>query len=1324
MSDKVLVTGATGYIALHVVEALLKEGRNVRGTVRSITGEKSRQLTELFPSLELVAADLTKDDGWVDAVKGCKSVVHVASPFPGTPPRNEMDVIRPAVDGTLRVLKACLASKTVRRVVLTSSIVSVHGETTVEEGRVYTEDDWSDDNSRALDAYGRSKTRAERAAWEFVKQHPELELAVINPGLVLGPAHRAFAVGTSLMLVKRLLDGTMPLYPRVNICICDVRDVALAHVRALTNPAAVGNRHIIASDHMWIRDMAAILKAELGPLGYSPPRCAAPTSMIWLISWVDGNSRILLPRLGGARDKPVVTMSDKVLVTGATGYLALHVVEALLKEGRNVRGTVRSITSDKSRQLTELFPSLELVEADLNKDDGWVDAVKGCKSVVHVASPFPATQPRDEMDLIRPAVDGTLRVLNACLESGTVRRVVLTSSGLAVHGESTLEEGRVYTEDDWSDDTSKALDAYARSKTLAERAAWEFVKEHPELELAVINPGLIIGPVHRAFAVGSSLMLVKRLLDGSIPLYPRVNICICDVRDVALAHVRALTNPAAVGHRHIIVSDHIWVRDVADILRTELGPLGYSPPHCAAPTSMVWLISWVDDNARFLLPRLGKAYLYANERMKNVLEITPINTAESIKDTAHSLIRLGVLKKTAGYTANYWRPTKNQVGGARLCARSVVTMSDKVLVTGATGYIALHVVEALVKEGRNVRGTVRSITSDKSCQLTELFPSLELVAADLIKDDGWVDAVKGCKSVIHVASPFPGTPPRNEMDVIRPAVDGTLRVLKACQESGTVRRVVLTSSIVSIHGETTVEEGRVYTEKDWSDDNSRYLNAYDRSKTRAERAAWEFVKEHPELELVVINPGLVLGPTHRAFAVGTSLILVKRLLDGTMPLYPRVNICICDVRDVALAHVRALTNPAAVGNRHIIASDHMWIGEMAAILKAELGPLGYSPPRYAALTSMIWLISWVDGNSRILLPRLGGARNRPLAAMSDKVLVTGATGYIALHVVEALLKEGRNVRGTVRSITGDKSRQLTELFPSLELVAADLTKDDGWVDAVKGCQSVIHVASPFPATQPRDEMEVIRPAVDGTLRVLKACLESGTVRRVVLTSSVVSVHGETTVEEGRVYTEEDWSDDTSKALDAYGRSKTRAERAAWEFVKEHPELELAVINPGLVLGPSHLAFAVGSSLMLVKRLLDGSMPLYPRVNICICDVRDVALAHVRALTNPAAVGHRHIIASDHMWVRDMAEILKEELGPLDYSPPKCAAPTGIIWLISWMDGNSRILLPRLGKVYLYANERMKNVLGITPIEPADTLKDTAHSLIRLGVLKKTPSYMA
>jgi dihydroflavonol-4-reductase len=319
-------------------------------------------------------------------------------------------------------------------------------------------------------------------------------------------------------------------------------------------------------------------------------------------------------------------MPDLVLVTGASGFVAGHCIAELARHGYAVRGTVRRPGS--AAHLAELA---DLVVADLESDAGWAEAVAGCRYVLHVASPLPLREPEDPDDLIRPAVQGTLRVLRASAASGTVDRVVLTSSMAAVrpaHPDGT----KTLTEDDWCDPAA-CDEAYQRSKTLAERAAWEFIgSEGGGLELAVIIPALVLGPVTHT-AAGTSLEPARRLLAREVPGVPRLGWATVDVRDLAIAHRLVMESPVAAGNRYICAGPHVWMSEMAQVLATK-----YRVPTRPAPYWLVWLLARFDPAIRGVLGDWGVRELASADKAKRDLGWTMRPLEETLLDTAAALI--------------------------------------------------------------------------------------------------------------------------------------------------------------------------------------------------------------------------------------------------------------------------------------------------------------------------------------------------------------------------------------------------------------------------------------------------------------------------------------------------------------------------------------------------------------------------------------------------------------------------------------------------------------------------------------------------------------
>ncbi|KAK7090237.1 uncharacterized protein [Littorina saxatilis] len=345
--------------------------------------------------------------------------------------------------------------------------------------------------------------------------------------------------------------------------------------------------------------------------------------------------------------------AEKVLVTGASGYLAGHVTKQLQEAGHVVRGTVRSLkNTDKVKHLYNLCPDakhkLELVEADLNKPESWEPAVSGMTYVIHVASPFPLENPKHEDEVIKPAVEGTLSVLEACAKAGTVKRVVLTSSCAAIDWTPETHD-KPRDESSWSDPSKQ--DPYSKSKTLAETAAWNFIKELPEeqkFELAVINPSLIMGPPLHGSSC-TSVEIMQKLLERQMPMLPKNNFPMVDVRDVAQAHVRAMTLPEAAGNRHICSTKNMWFSEMGILLKGVFGPQGYNVPTMVAPKMMLRIASIFDSSIKKILPEVGVLHLFANTRMIEVLKIEPRDMRDTLVEMAYSLIESGFVKKTNKY---------------------------------------------------------------------------------------------------------------------------------------------------------------------------------------------------------------------------------------------------------------------------------------------------------------------------------------------------------------------------------------------------------------------------------------------------------------------------------------------------------------------------------------------------------------------------------------------------------------------------------------------------------------------------------------------------
>jgi len=333
-------------------------------------------------------------------------------------------------------------------------------------------------------------------------------------------------------------------------------------------------------------------------------------------------------------------MAETALVTGGTGYVAGWCIVELLRRGYQVRTTVRS--RGKAEQVhravaTQVEPGdrLDFAVADLTSDEGWPAAVEGCDYVLHVASPLGVDATKDADAMIVPARDGTLRVLRAATAAG-VRRVVVTSAANAASPSSYRDDG-VSDETLWTDPNDPALPAYRRSKTLAERAAWDFMAGHGGgTTLTTILPGAVFGPVLTADNLGS-VRIVARLLDG-MPGTPRIGFEVVDVRDLADVHIRAMTAPQAAGERFLATGEFVWMRDMALALRAGLGDAARKVPTRNLPNIAIRVAALVDGSLREIMPALGRRHRHSTDKARRLLGWQARPAAEAVVACGRSLI--------------------------------------------------------------------------------------------------------------------------------------------------------------------------------------------------------------------------------------------------------------------------------------------------------------------------------------------------------------------------------------------------------------------------------------------------------------------------------------------------------------------------------------------------------------------------------------------------------------------------------------------------------------------------------------------------------------
>lgn len=338
-----------------------------------------------------------------------------------------------------------------------------------------------------------------------------------------------------------------------------------------------------------------------------------------------------------------------VLVTGGSGFVGGHCILQLLERGYKVRTTIRSI--DKKKKVIEMLKNggiistlnLEFIEADLKSDKNWDEAMTGCDFVLHVASPIKLLMPKNENELIEPAIQGTLRVLNAA-QKAKIKRVVMTSNFGAVSF-SSKDDSQVINEKNWTDPNEKGLSTYIKSKILAEKAAWNFMKYGVEnLELTVINPVAVFGP-SLSDSLSSGLVLLKNLLDGTMKFLPNLELAIVDVRDLADLHIRAMESDLATGQRFLALSGGTMsLREIAQMFKFKLPHLSKKISTLSMPFYFLKILALFDPRARILAPLIGINKNASNEKARSILEWNPRSNEEALMASAESLLKYEVVK--------------------------------------------------------------------------------------------------------------------------------------------------------------------------------------------------------------------------------------------------------------------------------------------------------------------------------------------------------------------------------------------------------------------------------------------------------------------------------------------------------------------------------------------------------------------------------------------------------------------------------------------------------------------------------------------------------
>ena len=329
-----------------------------------------------------------------------------------------------------------------------------------------------------------------------------------------------------------------------------------------------------------------------------------------------------------------------ILVTGGTSFIGKHVIAQLIDKEYTVRTTVRDkskseqIISDLKEHLKKDI-SIEIFEADLLKDDGWDDAIKGCDAIIHVAGPFPMSYEGGEKELTGPHEDGALRVFRFAKENG-IKRIVLTSSVASIWMDSTIEDTvRYIDESNWTNLSDTNLDAYTKGKALKEKAAWDFVAENDSIKLTTILPSVVLGPGIGSPVRRGSMEYMLMLINKEMPVAPPLKHGVCDVRDVAKMHIAALENDKSIGKRMIITENAYWVKEVCQMLNKH----GHKAPTFTPPVFLVKFLANFDKTIKPVKPLLGVDVNFNTETSKSILGYNPIPIEQTIKDTCDFLAK-------------------------------------------------------------------------------------------------------------------------------------------------------------------------------------------------------------------------------------------------------------------------------------------------------------------------------------------------------------------------------------------------------------------------------------------------------------------------------------------------------------------------------------------------------------------------------------------------------------------------------------------------------------------------------------------------------------
>ncbi|WVZ65409.1 hypothetical protein U9M48_014775 [Paspalum notatum var. saurae] len=980
--------------------------------------------------------------------------------------------------------------------------------------------------------------------------------------------------------------------------------------------------------------------------------------------------------MAGRAESSVPGSRQNVCVTGAGGYIASWLVKLLLSRGYAVHATVRDPSklppapvrnclcygprcgTDRARRtlfqnahlgrLEGASENLRLFKANVLDQDSLAAAVAGCQGVFHAACPVPT----DKAEVLAPAVQGTLNILQAC-SANNVQKVVVVSSTAAVHFNPNWPRDRPKDENCWSDISfcEKNEDWYMVAKVIAEKTALEYA-EKTGLNIVTACPTMALGPLLRPVVNVSHEFLIY-IIKGGPTVMKNIPWHIVDVRDVADALLLLYEKEESTG-RYICAPHHISAKDLVNLLKKARPNYNYvncdddlDPNSIVTPLMSEKLknLGW-KPREKLEETFLDSIEYYEKARLLQDIEGRPCQLAPDSPSTA-----------ALRTTSSYLRRRRLQRHGRRCNGvRDRRRRVHRLVTCEAAPLPRLH--------GDKKTAHLR--------RLENAAENLRVFKADLLDYDAMAAAVAGCQGVFHVATP---------LQMLGPAVTGTTNVLKAAS-AASVRRVVVVSSIVAVEiNPKDWPQGKVRDESCWSDrEFCRSIELVPGGKIISEEAALEYGRR-TGLDVVTINPGLVFGPLLQPTVNASSQFLVYLLKGG--PDQVRNKLWhIVDVRDLADAMLLLYEVPEASG-RHICAPHVISVRDLVDLLRSmypddypfitkesicdrdhpapmtsdKLKKLGWScRPLEETIADTVGFCQRAGfledaGRETPCHINFEYTSKMPAAAAAGNaeraVCVTGAGGYVASWLVKLLLSRGYTVHGTVRDLSDRKTahlKQFENASEKLKLFRADLLDYDAMAAAIAGCQGVFHVATTVPSGKITDpEREMLGPAVNGTTNVLKAA-SAANVRRVVVVSSMVAVEIDPKDwPKDKIKDEGCWSDKEAckKNEDWYSVAKITSEQAAIEYGKQNG-LDVVTINPALVFGPL-LQPTLNTSCQFLVYFLKGG-PDQTRNKLW--HIVDDSTSGTPPMLFCCSSG-RHICAPHFISARDLLDLLKS-MYPDDY----------------------------------------------------------------------------